>query len=241
MHDRAMTERARALWRRHAALLAAVLLHVGLLWLVLPYMINQDPPPPADPLDVSVVRLPPPPPPPKPVRPKPPPKPAVRPAEKNATAGKPNRQQGPRMPRVPPIALKLPDPVPAKAPMTLPVPAAPAASGRPGNGQGGSGNGPGIGSQEGNDYLIRIKAYIDAHKNGERYTVPNDADLVLVLDPNGVLLDIRVAASSGDQAVDAEIVAQLRGMSPFPKPPPILFDATHQRLAVADKWIFPRP
>jgi periplasmic protein TonB len=237
-----MNERARALWRRHAAFLVAVLLHIGLLWLVLPYMINREQPPPGDPLEVAIVPAPPPPPP-KPVRPKPivRPKPAVRPAEKNATAGKPNLQQAPRMPRAPPIDLKLPEPLPAKAPMTLPVASPPPAAGSPGNGQGGNGNGPGIGSQEGNDYLLRIKAYIDAHKNGERHREPNDADLVLVLDPNGVLLDIRVVVSSGDAAVDDEIVVQLRGMSPFPKPPAILFGPSQQRLAVADKWIFPRP
>jgi len=232
-----MNERARASWRRHAAFLTAVLLHVGLLWLVLPYMINREQPPPGDSVDVAIV-----PPPPKPVRPKPiPPKPAVKPAEKNATAGKPALQAAPRMPRLPQIHPKLPDPLPTKPPMTLPATSPPAASGPPGNGAGGSGNGPGRGSQEGNDYLIRLKAYIDAHKSGERHREPNDADLVLVLDRDGVLTDIHIAASSGDPAVDAEIVAQLRRMSPFPKPPPILFDSTHDLLSVADQWIFPRP
>ncbi len=234
-----MTERTRAFWRRHAAFLTAVLLHVVLLWLILPYMIDQSPPPPIDPVDVAMV-----PPPPKPIRPKPVhPKPAVRPAEKNASAGRPQFQPAPRLPRMvqPDLHLPLPDPLLPKPPMTLPVASGAPASGAPGNGAGGTGNGTGNGGQEGNDYLIRLKAYIDAHKGGDRHVEPHDADLVLVLDPNGVLTDIRVVSSSGEAAVDDEIVAQLKGMSPFPKPPAILFSATKQLLPVGEKWIFPRP
>ena len=63
---------------------------------------------------------------------------------------------------------------------------------------------------------------------------------MLVLDPDGVLLDIQVVRSTGDPSVDDDNVVQLRRMSPFPKPPPILFTPSRQRLRVADEWIFPR-
>jgi TonB family protein len=240
-----MNERAQAWWRRHAALLAAALLHAGLLWLILPYMIGG-PPPPSDPVDVAMV---PPAPLPKPVRPKPVPKPADRPAEPNATAGRLSLRPAPRLARVtqPPIDLKLPPPLLPKPPMSLPAasapaPAGPPTGGAPGNGSGGgNGNGTGNGTQEGNDYLIRLKTYIDAHKGGDRHLEPHDADLVLTLDPDGRLTDIHVVSSSGDPAVDDEIVTQLKQMSPFPKPPAILFNATRPLLAVADKWIFARP
>jgi periplasmic protein TonB len=234
-----MNERARAWLRRHAMFLAAALLHVALLWLILPYLANQTEPLPSDPLDVSIVR-PVPRPPPKPiVRPKP----AIRPAEKNSTEGRPRFQPAPRLAHITPpeIHLPLPPPVPAKASMTMPPAAAAPAAGAPGNGSGSGSAGNGNGSQEGNDYLIRLRAYIDAHRNGERHREPHDADVVLVLDPNGVLTDIRVVSSSGDPAVDYEIMLQLRQMSPFPKPPPILFSPSKQLLPVADKWIFPRP
>jgi TonB family protein len=141
----------------------------------------------------------------------------------------------------PSLQLALPAPLLPKPPMSLPAPSGSPAAGAPGNGAGGAGNGNGTGTQEGNDYLIRIKAYIDAHKGGNRYREPKDADLVLVLDQDGTLIDIHVVASSGDPSVDDEIVTQLKGMSPFPKPPPILFSAGNPHLAVADKWIFPRP
>ena len=65
--------------------------------------------------------------------------------------------------------------------------------------------------------------------------------MVLVLDPDGMLTDIRVVSSSGDPSVDDEIIVQLRRMSPFPKPPAILFSRSKPLLPVADKWIFPRP
>ncbi len=230
-----MNERVRASWRRPAALLAAALLHIGLLWLILPYMINRTEPLPDDVLDVAMVR------PVSPPKPKPPPKPAVRPAEKNESAGRPRFQPAPRLPRIPaPPRLTLPAPIVDKPPPTA-LPAASAAAGPPGTGSGGSGNGNGYGSQEGNDYLIRLKAYIDSHKSGARHRTPHDADVVLVLDQDGVLTDIRIATSSGDPRVDDDIVVQLRRMSPFPKPPPILFSPSKPHLPVADKWIFPRP
>ncbi len=122
--------------------------------------------------------------------------------------------------------------------MSLP---APSGAGAPGAGSGGNGIGTGNGSQEGNDYLIRLKAYIDSRKGGDRHREPHDTDVILVLDQNGMLTDIHVVASSGDPSVDDEIVAQLRQMSPFPKPPAVLFSASKPLLAVADKWIFPRP
>jgi TonB family protein len=65
--------------------------------------------------------------------------------------------------------------------------------------------------------------------------------LVLILDRDGVLTDIRVVSSSGDPLVDDDIVIQLRRMSPFPKPPAVLFSPSKPLLPVADKWIFPRP
>jgi len=65
--------------------------------------------------------------------------------------------------------------------------------------------------------------------------------VVLVLDQDGVLTDIRVVSSSGDTSVDDNIIVQLRRMSPFPKPPAVLFSPSKPRLPVADKWIFPRP
>ncbi len=231
------------MWRRHAALLTAVLLHLGLL-LLLFLTIEPLDPPPSDPLDVSMV--PPPAQPAKPIRTPP----AVRPAETNASAQRADFQPAPRLPRLslPSLALTLPAPLAPKPPMSLP----PASSGPPANGApasgsggkgpgGGNGSGAGNGSQEGNDYLIRLKAYIDRHKGSARHLEPNDADLVLVLDPDGMLLDIHIVSSSGDPAVDDEILTQLKGMSPFPKPPPILFSGSRQRLAVADRWIFPRP
>ena len=233
----AMSERAQAWWRRHAALVAAALLHIGLLWLILPYMVNRTEPL-TDSVDVSIVspapRL-------KPPRPKP--KPAVRPAETNSTAGRPRFQPAPRLPRMvqPLPRLTPPPPLPPKTAMTLPAASGAPAAGPPGNGSGGSGNGNGNGSQEGNDYLIRLKAYIDSHKNGTRHRTPRDADVVLVLDQNGVLNDIRIVSSSGDPAVDDDIVVQLRRMSPFPKPPAVLFSPSKPLLPVADKWIFPRP
>jgi protein TonB len=232
-----MHERTRALWRRHAALLAAALFHVGLLWLILPYMINRSEPPPSDPLDVAI--LPPVPvPKPKPVRAPP----AVRSAETNSSAAQSHIEPAPRLPRVPrPPRLALPAPLPQKAPMTLPAAAAPPAAGAPGAGSGANGTGTGYGTREGNDYLIRLKAYIDAHKSGARHRTPRDADVVLVLDRDGVLTDIRVVSSSGDAAVDDNIVVQLRRMSPFPRPPAVLFSPSKPRLPVADKWIFPRP
>jgi protein TonB len=233
-----MNDRARALWQRHAALVVAVLLHVGLLWLVLPAMIDRSQPPPVDFVNVDMV-----PPPPRP-KPKPiPTPPAVRPAENNASAGRPHLQPAPRLARISPpaIDIRLPPPLLPKPPMSLPSASGPPGGAAPGNGSGGNGAGNGNGSQEGNDYLVRLKAYIDAHKGGDRHREPNDADLVLVLDPDGRLTDIRVVASSGDPSVDAEIMTQLRQMSPFPKPPPILFTASKPLVAVADKWIFPRP
>jgi periplasmic protein TonB len=235
-----MNERAQAWWRRHAALLAAALLHAGLLWLILPYMINRTEPLPSDPLDVAMV--PPPVPPPKPIRITP----AVQPAEKTVSVAQPRLKPAPRLPRIKPAPrLTLPAPLLPPPPMALPAVAGPPAAGVPPSGSGGAGggngNGNGDGGQEGIDYLIRLKAYIDAHKNGARYVEPNDADLVLVLDPDGRLTDLRVVSSSGDPSVDEEIMAQLRQMSPFPKPPAILFSPSKQLLPVADKWIFPRP
>ena len=128
-----------------------------------------------------------------------------------------------------------------KPPMSLPVASGTPAAGAPGNGSGRNGAGTGNGGQEGNDYLIRLKAYIDAHRGRARHLEPHDADVVLVLDPDGTLTDIRVVSSSGDPSVDDEIVIQLRRMSPFPKPPPVLFSPSKQLLPVADKWLFPRP
>jgi TonB family protein len=125
--------------------------------------------------------------------------------------------------------------------MSLPIASGPPASGTPGYGSGGNGTGAGNGSQEGIDYLIRLKAYIDSHKGGSRHWEPHDADLVLVLDQDGMLTDIHVVSSSGDPSVDDEIMIQLRRMSPFPKPPAILFSPSKPLLPVADKWIFPRP
>ncbi|HEX4506507.1 MAG TPA: energy transducer TonB [Alphaproteobacteria bacterium] len=218
-------------------MLAAALLHVGLLWLALPYMVNRTEPLPDDPLDVAIV----------PPAPKPKPKPirlppAVRPAEKNSTAGRPHFQPASRLAHtvLPPVNLALPPPIPAKAPMTLPAAAASPAAGTPGNGSGVSGTGTGNGGQEGNDYLIRLKAYIDSHKGGRGHWDSRDVDVVLVLDPDGALTDIRVVASSGDPAIDDDVVSRLKRMSPFPKPPPILFSPLKQRLPVADKWIFAR-
>ena len=234
-----MNERARASWRRHAALLAAVLLHIGLLWLILPYMINRTEPLPSDPLDVAIVRpVPTPKPKPKPIRAPP----AVRPATTNSSAARPHLQPAPRLARVAkPPSLQLPAPMVAKPPMSLPAAPASPAAGAPGNGAGGNGSGAGNGSQEGNDYLIRLKAYIDANRGRARHLEPHDADVVLVLDPDGVLTDIHVVSSSGDPSVDDEIIIQLRRMSPFPKPPAILFSPSKTVLPVADKWIFPRP
>jgi hypothetical protein len=231
-----MNERWRASWRRHAALLAAVLLHVTLLWLILPYMINRSEPPPSDSVDVAIAP-PVPKPKPKPIRTPP----AVRPAETNSTAGRPF-QAAPRLARVSrPPSLTLPAPMVEKPPMSLPAASSSPASGAPGKGAGGNGNGSGYGSQEGNDYLIRLKAYIDAHRGRARHVEPHDADVVLVLDPDGILTDIHVVASTGDPSVDDEIIVQLRRMSPFPKPPAILFSPSKTLLPVADKWIFPRP
>src|SRR6185437_14864178 len=143
----AMNERTRAGWRRRAALLAAALLHVGLLWLILPYMINRSEPPPSDPLDVAIVT---PVPKPKPVRAPP----AIRNAETNSSAAQSHLEPAPRLPRVPrPPRLELPAPLPQKAPMTLPAASAPPASGAQGAGSGANGTGAGYGTQEGNDYL----------------------------------------------------------------------------------------
>ncbi len=125
--------------------------------------------------------------------------------------------------------------------MSLPAASGPPAAGAPGNGSGGNGAGAGNGSQEGTDYLIRLKAYIDSHKSGARHREPHDAEMALVLDQDGILTDIHVVASSGDPLVDDDIVIQLRRMSPFPKPPAVLFNASKPLLPVVDKWIFPRP
>jgi len=231
-----MNERARTWWRRHAALAAAVLLHIGLLRLILPYMINRSEPPASDSVDVAIA---PPVPAPKPIRPAP----AKRPAETNSSAGRPHLQPAPRLAHVPQprLRLTLPPPMPAKPPMSLPVASGPPAAGAPGNGSGGNGTGAGNGSQEGNDYLIRLKAYIDSRKSGARHRTPRDADVVLILDQDGMLTDIRVVSSSGDPLVDDNIVIQLRRMSPFPKPPAVLFSSSKPLLPIADKWIFPRP
>jgi TonB family protein len=233
-----MNQRARALWRRHASLLMAVLLHAGLLWLVLQSVINQSEPPPSDAVEVSIV---PPqrPPKPKPIRAAP----AVHPAETNSSEGRPRLEPAPRLARVfePSIHLTLPDPMVLKPPMALPAASGSPATGAPANGAGGHGAGAGNGSQEGNDYFIRLNAYIDARKGGARHREPNDIDVELILDPDGRLTDIHIVASSGDPAVDDEIMTELRGMSPFPKPPPILFSPSKPLLPVVDKWIFPRP
>ena len=109
------------------------------------------------------------------------------------------------------------------------------------NGSGRNGAGAGNGGQEGNDYLIRLKAYIDSHRGRARHREPKDAEMALVLDQDGILTDIHVVASSGDPLVDEEIVMQLKTMSPFPKPPAVLFSASKPLLSVVDKWIFPRP
>jgi protein TonB len=235
-----MNERARAMWRRHAALLVAAIFHIGLL-LLLPSM--NPPAPPADPVEVAMT-------PPVPL-PKPKPihsPPAVRPAETNSSAQRADFRPAPRLPRVlpPAHALTLPEPLAPRPPMALPAGSpGPATTGAPAGGSGGTGGGNGTGAgnagQEGNDYLIRLKAYIDAHKGRARHVEPNDADLVLVLDPDGMLTDIRIAASSGDPSVDDEIMNQLKAMSPFPKPPPVLFSGSRKLLSVADRWIFPRP
>lgn len=228
----------RVRWQRPGTLAAAVLLHLGLLWLVLPLLADSAEPPPSDPVEV-VMAVPRQPPKPKP----PPPKPAERPAETNESAGRPGFQPAPRLPRIatPSFRLTPPVPLPSKPPMALPAASPPAASGPSGAGSGVRGRGPGTGGREGNDYLVRLKAFIDAHKSGDRHVEPNDAELVLVLDRDGVLNDIRVVSSSGDPAVDADIVYQLRRMSPFPKPPEMLFDPDRPLLSVADRWIFPRP
>jgi TonB family protein len=234
-----MNERARAFRRRHAALLAAVLLHAGLL-LILPYMINRSEPPPSEPVEVALA---PPVPPPKPVRPKPVrPKPAARPAETNSSAGRPRFQPAPRLPHVvlPPIRLTPPTPVLSKPPMSLPAVSGASAVGPPGNGGGGNGAGAGNGSEEGNDYLIRLKAYIDARKGWARYRGPYDAKVALVLDPDGRLIDMHIVSSSGDPQADDEIMTRLRGMSPFPRPPSVLFSASKPLLPVVDEWTWPR-
>ncbi len=231
-----MSERARALWRRHAMLLMAVLLHIGLLWLLLPFMINRSVPPTSDSVDVAIA---PPMQAPKPVRAAP----AAHPAEANSSAGRPHLQPAPRLAHVfqPPIRLALPPPMVPKPPMSLPAAPGPPAAGAPANGSDGNGAGAGNGSQAGNDYLKRLKAYIDSHKGGARHREPHDADVVLVLDQDGVLTDIHVVSSSGDPSVDDDIMTQLRRMSPFPKPPAILFSSSKPLLPVVDKWIFPRP
>jgi outer membrane biosynthesis protein TonB len=232
-----MNERARASWRRHAALLVAVLLHIALLWLILPYMINRSEPPPSDSVDVAIMPLVPAPKP-KPIRAPP----AVRRAETNSSAARPYLQPAPRLAHVSkPPRLTLPAPMVQKPPMSLPTVSGPPATGAPGNGSGGNGTGTGNGSQEGNDYLIRLKAYIDSRKGGARHREPHDADVVLVLDQDGMLTDIHVVASSGDPLVDDDIMTQLRRMSPFPKPPAVLFSSSKPLLPVVDKWIFPRP
>ena len=230
-----MNERARASWRRHAALLVAVLFHIGLLWLLLPYMINRSEPPASDSVDVTIV---PPAQPPKPIRVTP-----VHPAETDSSAARPRLQPAPRLAHVsqPWLRLTLPPPMMPNPPMSLPAASGPPAAGAPGNGSGGNGTGAGNGSQEGIDYLIRLKAYIDAHKDGARHREPHDADLVLVLDQDGMLTDIHVVASSGDPSVDDDIMTQLKRMSPFPKPPAVLFSSSKSLLPVVDKWIFPRP
>jgi TonB family protein len=201
-------------------------------------MINETEPLPSDSVNVTIV--PPPMRPPKPIKVAP----AVHPAETNSSAGRPHFAPAPRLARVvrQPIHLTPPDPVVPKPPMSLPTAAfGSPASGAPGNGSGANGAGPGNASQDGNDYLKRLKAYIDSHKNLGRHREPHDADLVLVLDPDGMLTDIRVVSSSGDPVVDDDIMTQLKQMSPFPKPPPVLFSPSKQLLPVADKWIFPRP
>jgi protein TonB len=231
-----MNERARASWRRHAALLVAVVLHLGLLRLLLPYMINRSEPPTSDSVDVAIV---PPAQPPKRIRVTP----AAHPAETNSSAARPHLQPAPRLAHVfqPRLRLTLPAPLLPKPPMSLPAASGSPAAVAPGNGSGVNGAGAGNGSQEGIDYLIRLKAYIDAHKGGARHREPHDADVVLVLDQDGMLTDIHVVASSGDPLVDDDIVNQLRRMSPFPKPPAVLFSSSKTLLPVADKWIFPRP
>jgi len=231
-----MNERVRAWWRRRAPLLAAVFLHLGLLWLLLPSTINRAEPPASDSVDVAIV---PPAQPPKPIRAKP----AVHPAETNSSAARPHLQPAPRLAHVfqPRLRLTPPDPILSKPAMSLPAASGAPAAGAQGNGSGGNGAGAGNGSQEGNDYLIRLKAYIDSHKGGARHREPHDADVVLVLDQDGILTDIHVVASSGDPSVDDDIMAQLRRMSPFPKPPAVLFSSSKALLPVADKWIFPRP
>jgi protein TonB len=231
-----MSERARELWRRHAAFLAAVLLHIGLLGLLLPYMIDRSEPPASDSVEVAIV---PPPPPPKPIRTTP----AVHPAETNSSAARPYLRPVPRVAHIfqSPIRLRLPDPLLPKPPMSLPAISGAAAAGAQANGSAGNGSGTGNGSREGNDYLIRLKAYIDSRKSGARHREPRDADVALVLDQDGVLTDIHVVSSSGDPLVDDDIVAQLRRMSPFPRPPAVLFSSSKPLLTVVDKWIFPRP
>jgi periplasmic protein TonB len=234
-----MNERWRAWWRRHAALLTAVMLHIGLLWLILPYMINRSEPPAADSVDVLMA---PPVPAPKPKPKSVPVPPAARMAEMNSSAGRPYLQPAPRLARVSkPPSLTLPAPTVLNPPMSLPAASASRAAGPPGNGAGGNGAGSGNGSQEGNDYLVLLKAYIDRHKGGARHVEPHDVDVVLVLDQDGMLTDIHVVSSSGDPSVDDDIMTQLRRMSPFPKPPAVLFSPSKPLLPVADKWIFPRP
>ncbi len=236
-----LSTRARAFWRRHIALLIAALLHIVILGFVLPSMVNRAEPPPADSVDVSMT------PPPKQLpKPKPKPvipKPAPRPAEKNTSTARPNKP-APRLTRLapPPIHLKLPPPLEPKPPMVLPATTGPTAAGAAPNsgGGGGSGNGNGNGAQDGIDYLGRLKAYIDSRKSDDGHRNARDTDVVLLLDPDGVLTGIRVVSSSGDPRVDDDIVNQLKHMSPFPKPPAILFSPSKPILAVADKWIFTR-
>src|SRR5882724_11193660 len=116
----AMNERARASWRRHAAMLAAVLLHIALLRLILPYMINRSEPLPSDSLDVAIV-------PPVPAqKPKPKPiraPPAVRKAETNSSSARPHFQPAPRRAHVfqPRLHLTPPPPLLPKPPMSLPA------------------------------------------------------------------------------------------------------------------------
>jgi protein TonB len=233
--------KARVSWRRYLALLAAVLLHVGILWFFASYVIDQTEAPGSDPVDVAIV-----PPAPSPPRRIPPPK-LVPSTETAASGGRPHLLPAPRLSRVvvPGVHLELPPPMAPNPPMSFPAAAGTPVAGTAGNGSSGNGAGAGAGSgdasREGTDYLIRLKAYIDAHKSGDRHREPHDADVILVLDPDGRLTDIHMSASSGDPAVDDDIIAQLRRMSPFPKPPAVLFGDSKTLLPLMDEWIFPRP
>ena len=128
--------------------------------------------------------------------------------------------------------------------MSLPVAPQPPAASAPAETSSSSGSnlaGNPDGSSDGDEYITRLHAYVDKHQDtlsdpgGQRL---NDAVVAIVIDRNGAVVHARVVETCGNRMIDNQILVELKQMSPFPKPPGILFGPTTQYISVTQLWFF---